>query len=274
MKKISLKLVFGCALFAVSHAAVAQSSEKYYRPITKQEKAREKTAKPCEFVWNPVGEQLIREMAVDYQNALFAVNYISMEDGDEKNSMKELLAKYPTEFGIRSTGVSVISAIDQLESSFDLVKDTIVPSGMKQEGFFYDPNDKPADSLMADLRKDPASVSEYAGKYYEVWSFKNDSSETKVAIVFTSLGFEKINLLHREEANIKTDYSALKNEFANADEQRAEIRRARKEHPLDYGLVLGEEYQWNLSDTWRDIVINPTPTEEELAAKKPAAKKK
>lgn len=252
MKKTTLVLAFALATFTTTFA-----QEKYYRPITKQEKAREKTAKPCEFVWNPIGEQLISDMAVDYQNALFVAN-LEQLDNSAKEEMVSFMKKYPEDFGIRSTQAAVISAIDQLESSFDLIKDTIIPSGLKQEGFFYDPTDKPeADSLMADLRKDPTSVADYKGKYYEVWHYKTDSSEVKMAMVFTPLGFEKINILHREEANIKTDYSELKNQFTNAEEQREEIKNARKEYPLDYGLRLGEEYQWNLSDTWRDIVVKP-----------------
>lgn len=251
MKKL---LVLAMALATLCNAS---AQEKYYRPITKQEKAREKTAKPCEFVWTPIGEQLISDMTIDYQNALYVAN-LDQIDGAEKEDMLSFMKKYPEDFGIRSTQAAIISAIDQLESNLDLIKDTIIPSGLKQDGFFYDPSNKPeADSLMADLRKDPTSVADYKGKYYEVWHYKTDSREVKLAMVFTSLGLEKINILHREEANIKTDYSELKNQFTNAVEQREEIKKARKEFPLDYGLRLGEDYQWNLSDTWRDIVVKP-----------------
>lgn len=257
------------AFFFIFQSVSAQ--EKYYRRITKQEQKREFNPKPCEFVWNPIGEQLICDMTIDYQNAIFIANLNDIE-GEEKAEMQKWITNYPTEFGIRSTQVAVITAIDQLESSFDLIKDTIIPSGLKQDGFFYDPSNKPEeDSLMQDLRQDPTSTADYKGKYYEVWHYQTDSSGAKLAIVFTPLGLEKINILHREEANIKVDYSELKNTFSNAEGQRKDIQQAKKEHPLDYGLFLGEDYFWTISDTWRDIRVRPTLTPEEQAA---ATKKK
>ncbi|MCQ2191383.1 MAG: hypothetical protein MJZ23_00790 [Paludibacteraceae bacterium] len=274
MKKICLKVSFACGMFALTCSSVlAQSAnEKYYRRSTMQEKAQERTQNPAEFRWLPAGEKLIKEMAIDYQNALFVANINQMEAGEEKNNLLAIKDKYPTEFGIRSTKVAVITAIDQLESSLELIKDTIVPSGLKKEGFVYDPEHK-VDSLMTDLRKDPSSLADYRGKYYEVWRFVSDSSEAKVAIVFTPLGYETIKLLYREEANIKTDYSEIKNNFTNAEEQRDEIKEARKKYPLDYGQRLGEEYQWNLCNTWRDVVVKPTLTDEEKAEAKKATPK-
>ena len=115
---------------------------------------------------------------------------------------------------------------------------------------------------MADLKKEPSSIACYKGKYYEVWQYKADNDRMKTSIVYTPLGYEKIKILYREEANIKVDYTELKNTFSNAAEQRKDIQEARKEHPLDYGQFLGEDYQWVLCETWREVIVKPTSKEE------------
>ena len=252
---------FACSCLTLIGLTSTATASEYYRRITPEELKKERTQKKCEFVWSEMGEKLISEMAIDYQNALFVTNMNSEVDS-KKAEMQEMMKKYPDEFGIRYTQLFVIPAIDQLENSLDLVRDTILPSALKQNGFYYDPEEKPADSLMADLKKDPTSIACYKGKYYEVWQYKTDSDRMKTSIVYTPLGYEKIKILYREEANIKVDYTELKNTFSNAAEQRRDIQEARNEHPLDYGQFLGEDYQWVLCETWREVIVKPTSTEE------------
>ena len=74
-------------------------------------------------------------MAIDYQNALFVTNMNSEEDS-KKAEMQDLMKNNPSDFGIRYTQLFVIPAIDQLENSLDLVRDTILPSALRQNGFY------------------------------------------------------------------------------------------------------------------------------------------
>ena len=40
------------------------------------------------------------------------------------------------------------------------------------------------------------------------------------------------------------------------------FKRHVKEHPLDYGQFLGEDYQWVLCEAWREVIVKPTSKEE------------
>lgn len=150
---MNLNLIkFACSCLALIGLTSTATASEYYRRITPEELKKERTQKKCEFVWSELGEKLITEMAIDYQNALFVTNMNSEEDS-KKAEMQDLIKNNPSDFGIRYTQLFVIPAIDQLENSLDLERDTILPSALKQNGFYYDPEEKPADSLMADLKK-------------------------------------------------------------------------------------------------------------------------
>ena len=69
---------------------------------------------------------------------------MNSEVDSKKAEMQDLMKKNPSDFGIRYTQLFVIPAIDQLENSLDLVRDTILPSALRQNGFYYDPEEKPA----------------------------------------------------------------------------------------------------------------------------------
>lgn len=128
-----IKLACSClALIGLTSTATAS---EYYRRITPEELKKERTQKKCEFVWSEIGEKLITEMAIDYQNALFVTNMNSEVDS-KKAEMQDLMKKNPSDFGIRYTQLFVIPAIDQLENSLDLVRDTILPSALRQNGFY------------------------------------------------------------------------------------------------------------------------------------------
>ncbi len=79
---------FACSCLTLIGLTSTATASEYYRRITPEELKKERTQKKCEFVWSEMGEKLISEMAIDYQNALFVTNMNSEVDS-KKAEMQE-----------------------------------------------------------------------------------------------------------------------------------------------------------------------------------------